>query len=263
MKFSIKKLFSFSCAIFFLNTAYAQESEKEFKFEVSYGLDRSNQSLINGVLINVRNDPSLNLTYETNKGFASIQNGLGLWFIRNDQLKVGYSLNYLMGRYESSDKRYKGMGDVAGSVAAHLWGEWQPVNDNFTIYGSYSNSLRSANGALAQWGMNLDIPLYKKLSTFVDYSQSFGSKKYLTTYYGVSSGQAGQANDYNIFTPNTSGLLYSNLMFGFNFEAGKKTDLLFGIGTTKASSALMSSPLLDKKSQSTATILINQHFGKD
>ena len=249
--------------VFAVPMAWAEETDVADKFEVTYGINRSNQSLLNGVLVTYKNDPTINVTYETAKGFASIQNGVGLWLIRNEQVKAGYSINYMMGRYASADTRYNGMGNVAGSAAAYTWGEWQPVKDAVTVYGNYSSALRTTNGALAQWGVTMGVPVVHKVNAFVDVSRYWADQRYIQTYYGVSTAQAGASNTYSAYTPTSSGTLYSNTLWGAMVEATKDIDLVIGVGKSSATGLLMNSPLLDRKTQTNATVVLNQRFGKN
>jgi len=262
MTTSTLRTVTFALAIFSMHFAWAQDTGVADKFEVTYGVNRSNQSLLNGVLVTYKNDPTINVTYETAKGFASIQNGVGLWLVRNEQVKAGYSLNYMMGRYATADTRYNGMGNVAGSVAAYAWGEWQPVKDAITVYGNYSSALRASNGALAQWGATLGVPVVNKINAFVDVSRYWADQRYQQTYYGVSSAQAGSSNTYSAYTPTSSGTLYSNTLWGAMFEATKDIDLVVGVGKSSATGLLMNSPLLDRKTQTNATLVLNQRLGK-
>ena len=261
MLFKVLRLATFVLSVFCSQISWAQDPGVADKFEVTYGINRSNQSLLNGVLVTNKNDPTINITYETAKGFASIQNGVGLWLVRNDQVKVGYSLNYMMGRYATADTRYNGMGNVAGSVAGYAWGEWQPVKDAVTVYGNYSNALRTNNGALAQWGMTLGVPVVSRVNAFIDVSRYCANQRYLQTYYGVTSAQAGSSNTYSAYTPTTSGTLYSNTLWGAMVEATKDIDVVIGVGKSSATGLLMNSPLLDRKTQTNATVVLNQRFG--
>ena len=261
MLFKVLRLAAFVLSVFCSQISWAQDPGVADKFEVTYGINRSNQSLLNGVLVTNKNDPTINITYETAKGFASIQNGVGLWLVRNDQVKVGYSLNYMMGRYATADTRYNGMGNVAGSVAGYAWGEWQPVKDAVTVYGNYSNALRTNNGALAQWGMTLGVPVVSRVNAFIDVSRYWANQRYLQTYYGVTSAQAGSSNTYSAYTPTTSGTLYSNTLWGAMVEATKDIDVVIGLGKSSATGLLMNSPLLDRKTQTNATVVLNQRFG--
>ncbi len=261
MLFKVLRLAAFVLSVFCSQISWAQDPGVADKFEVTYGINRSNQSLLNGVLVTNKNDPTINITYETAKGFASIQNGVGLWLVRNDQVKVGYSLNYMMGRYATADTRYNGMGNVAGSVAGYAWGEWQPVKDAVTVYGNYSNALRTNNGALAQWGMTLGVPVVSRVNAFIDVSRYWANQRYLQTYYGVTSAQAGVSNNYNAYMPTDSGTLYSNSLWGVLFEATKDIDLVIGVGKSSATGLLINSPLIDRKAQTNATAVLNQRFG--
>ena len=255
------RLVASALVLFSASLVWAQDSGVADKFEVTYGINRSNQSLLNGVLVTYKNDPTINVTYETAKGFASVQNGLGLWLVRNEQVKVGYSLNYMMGRYASADTRYNGMGNVAGSAAAYAWGEWQPIKDAVTMYGNYSNALRASNGALAQWGVTLGVPVVNKVNAFVDVSRYWANQRYLQTYYGVTSAQVGSSIAYSAYTPTNSGTLYSNTLWGAMVEVTKDIDLVVGMGKSSATGLLMNSPLLDRKTQTNATVVLNQRFG--
>ena len=261
MLFKVLRLAAFVLSVFCSQISWAQDPGVADKFEVTYGINRSNQSLLNGVLVTNKNDPTINITYETAKGFASIQNGVGLWLVRNEQVKVGYSLNYMMGRYATADTRYNGMGNVAGSVAGYAWGEGQPVKDAVTGYGNYSNALRTNNGALAQWGMTLGVPVVSRVNAFIDVSRYWANQRYLQTYYGVTSAQAGSSNTYSAYTPTTSGTLYSNTLWGAMVEATKDIDVVIGVGKSSATGLLMNSPLLDRKTQTNATVVLNQRFG--
>jgi outer membrane scaffolding protein for murein synthesis (MipA/OmpV family) len=167
----------------------------------------------------------------------------------------------MMGRYATADTRYNGMGNVAGSVAGYAWGEWQPVKDAVTVYGNYSNALRTTNGALAQWGMTLGVPVVSRVNAFIDVSRYWANQRYLQTYYGVTSAQAGSSNTYSAYTPTTSGTLYSNTLWGAMVEATKDIDVVIGVGKSSATGLLMNSPLLDRKTQTNATVVLNQRFG--
>jgi hypothetical protein len=226
------------CAIF--SAVHAEEFKDTAKFEATYGLSRTNQSLINGVLINYKTAPSFNLVYDNARWFASIQNGVGTWLVRNEQLKSGLSINYMMGRNESADKRYFGMGDVAGSATAYVWGEWQPIKDAVTLYANYGNSLSETDAALGQWG----------------------SRQYLQKYYGVTASQS-IASGYREFMPSGSGSLYRNTQIGLLIEAHQDIDVIVGFGKSTASGTLMGSPILDRRSQPISTIVLNQRFNSN
>jgi outer membrane scaffolding protein for murein synthesis (MipA/OmpV family) len=153
------------------------------------------------------------------------------------------------------------MGNVAGSAAAYAWGEWQPVKDAVTVYGNYSSALRTNNGALAQWGVTLGVPVVNRVNAFIDVSRYWANQRYIQTYYGVTSAQAGSSNNYSAYTPTAAGTLYSNTLWGAMVEATKDIDVVIGVGKSSATGLLMNSPLLDRKTQTNATVVLNQRFG--
>lgn len=239
--------------------SFADPASLSDKLEASYGLSRTNQSLTRGVLIHYQNDPTLNVVYENDMGFASIQNGVGVWLVRDANVKSGVSLNYMMGRQTSADARYAGMGNVAGSGMAYVWGEWQPIPEAVTLYANYGNALRESQGALAQWGLTLGLPLVAGINVFADVSRSWANQHYLQTYYGVSASQASRSG-YSLFAAPASGVLYSNRQVGLLIEASKDVDVIVGFGKSSASALLMHSPLLDRQVQSLSTVVLNQRF---
>jgi outer membrane scaffolding protein for murein synthesis (MipA/OmpV family) len=165
----------------------------------------------------------------------------------------------MMGRKASADARYTGMGNVAGSGMAYVWGEWQPVQDAITLYANYGNALRESQGALAQWGLTLGLPLMSGVNVFADVSRSWANQHYLQTYYGVGASQA-NLSGYSTFAATSSGVLYSNRQVGLLIEASKDVDVIVGYGKSSASALLMHSPLLDRQVQSLSTVVLNQRF---
>jgi outer membrane scaffolding protein for murein synthesis (MipA/OmpV family) len=229
------------------------------KKDVTFGLSRTNQSLLHGVLINYTNDPTLNVTYETARGFASIQNGVGLWLVREPLWKAGIGVNYMLGRDASADRRYTGMGNVPGSAMSYVWGEWQPIQDAVTVYGNLGDSWNASNGKLAQWGMTLGFPVVQAVNGFVDLSRSWGDQRYVQRFYGVSANQA-SLSGYRPFTAQTSGTLYRNTQVGVVFAFDAQTDVSMVHGKSNATSFLMESPLLDRASQAMSAAVLNRRF---
>ena len=46
-------------------------------------------------------------------------------------------------------------------------------------------------------------------------------------------------------------------------QVSKDIDLVIGVGKSSATGLLMNSPLLDRKTQTNATVVLNQRFGKN
>ncbi|WP_158268108.1 MipA/OmpV family protein [Limnohabitans sp. Jir61] len=229
------------------------------KLEVTAGLSRTSQSLVHGVLITFENEPTLNVNYETAQGFASVQNGVGVWLVRDELFKAGLSVNYMMGRQEKADVRYSGMGNVAGSAMSYVWAEWQPIKDAITLYGNAGNSWHSGSGTLVQWGATIGFPLINQVNGFVDVSRYWANQRYVQTYYGVTQSQS-QASHYGAFNAHMSGTLYANAQMGVAIELDRDIDLIASFGRSTASSMLMESPLLNQKSQTLSALVLSRRF---
>jgi outer membrane scaffolding protein for murein synthesis (MipA/OmpV family) len=238
---------------------YADSDPTADKFEVIAGLSRSSQSLLRGVLVTYANDPTVNVNYETSQGFASMQNGVGVWLAREELFKVGVSVNYMMGRHEKADPRYQGMGNVAGSAMSYAWAEWQPVKDAVTLYGNAGKSWRSASGALAQWGATFGFPVMNRVNGFVDVSRYWANQRYVQQYYGVTQSQS-QTSQYGVFDAHRSGTLYANTQMGLVIELDQDMDLIASAGRSTASAMLMESPLLNQKSQTLSALVLSRRF---
>jgi outer membrane scaffolding protein for murein synthesis (MipA/OmpV family) len=251
------------CSVMFsafpLSALADAEAEIQDKLEVTAGLSRTSQSLVHGVLVTYRNDPTLNVTYETAQGFASMQNGVGVWLVRDALLKAGVSVNYMMGRQEKADPRYVGMGRVSGSAMSYVWGEWQPIKDAITLYANAGNSWNASSGTLAQWGATLGFPVMGRVNGFVDMSRYWASKNYVQRYYGVTQSQSATSG-YNMFTARSAGVLYANTQIGLAIEVDRDTDAIVGYGRSTASGMLMESPLLNTKSQAMSALVLNRRF---
>jgi outer membrane protein len=248
-----------ACLVAMPIVGYAGEAVLADKFEVTAGFSRTSQSLMHGVLVTYQNDPTLNVNYETTQGFASMQNGVGVWLVRDELFKAGLSVNYMMGRQEKADPRYRGMGNVAGSAMSYVWAEWQPIKDAITLYGNAGNSWHSASGTLAQWGATLGFPLVNQVNGFVDVSRYWANQRYVQQYYGVTQSQS-QTSHYGAFNAHTSGSLYANAQMGVAIELDRDMDLIASVGRSTASTMLMESPLLNRKSQTLSALVLNRRF---
>jgi len=225
--------------------------------ELSYGLNQSNLSLLRGVVIDAKLEPTVDFKLETKRGFVSLQNGVGLWISHSAALKSGVSLNYMLGRHQSTDVHYQGLGDKSGSVDVYALAEWQPILDAVTLYANAASTPAPVQREFAQAGVTLGIPMLDHWNAFVDLNQTWGNAPYWQTYYGVSAQQ--QATSMKaVFMPTSGGALYQSKTLGGVYSVNKSTDLILGLGTLEASPGLMLSPLMGARTQHTAVIMINQ-----
>ncbi len=226
-------------------------------FEITYGLNQSNLSLLRGVVIDTKLEPTLDLKLETEQGFFSLQNGLGWWLNHEPALKSGVSINYMLGRHQDADRHYQGAGDRSGSFDFFAFAEWQPVVDAVTLYANVASTPGLDAKAFAQAGLTLGLPLFNPWNAFVDLNETWGNSSYWQNFYGGTA-QSPTASMKGVFNPTQGGVLYQSKTVGGVYSLDKSIDLILGVGTLEASANLMQSPLLGSRVQHTVMLMVNQ-----
>jgi hypothetical protein len=234
-----------------------QELFKSSSKDVSFGWSQSNLSLTQGVLVQTQLLPTFNFNAENQIGFLSVQNGAGLWLYKSEGLKVGASLNYMLGRFEKFDRRYAALGDVSGAFDAFTWVEWQPIKDAVTAYANYARTLDAAYRAYAQVGLTLGFPITDSLNAFADVNFNYANQTYAQKYYGIDARQA-IVSARTPFSLSSGALLNGASLVGLDLVLSKNTDLLLGAGTLKYSKDLSQSPLITQAQQKTLLMVWSQ-----
>ncbi len=235
-------------------------TDNPFKFnnlDVTLGWSQSNMSITNGLLLQTQLLPTFNINAENNVGFFSIQNGAGLWLYKKDQLKVGASINYMLGRYAKYDAKYTPLGDVSGAFDAYIWLEWQPIKDAVTVYGNYARTAEASYRAYGQLGLTLGVPVVGPLNAFLDLNFNYANQTYWQKYYGLDARQA-LASARTPYLFNQGGLLNGAGLLGLDLVLDKDSDLVVGVGQLKYSKGLASSPLIAQSEQQTLLLVWNQ-----
>ena len=234
--------------------AFAQSAEANApKLSFSVGVNRTTNSLFKGLLIQSRTDLLLDANYEHGRWFASLQNGLGYKLLDSEALTLGLSANYLPGRYASSDSRYVGMGDVAGTVSGFGYFEWRPIKDTVTVYGNLAQSVKSANGRVGTLGGTLGFPVSGKLNGFFDVYLTWGNAGYNQTFYGVNAAQALGSGYAPYAAP--SGLVSTTPTLGLTYEINRNWSVMGYAGQTRLSSGIAASPMVRQRTQPLAAVL--------
>ena len=228
--------------------------------ELTYGFNKTNLSIVHGVLINAKLDPTLDFNLERESGFLSIEHGLGVWLIKQEGLKSGASLNYMLGRVQANDSAYRGLGDVNGQFEGYAFIEWQPILEAVTLYANWGSTPGAQHKSLAQLGFTLGLPLGQGWDVFWDCKEAYGDQSYLQAFYGVNAQQS-QLSGKSVYLPNSASALYNTQTLGLVYEFDSKRSLIFGAGFIKASNTLMQSPLLSGlQTQKTTLLVMNQSF---
>ena len=237
--------------------SWSQEWFTPSSKDVTIGWSQSNLSLTNGVLIETQLLPSFNFNAENKTGFLSVQNGAGLWLYKSEGLKVGASVNYMLGRFERFDRRYTALGDVSGAFDAYAWAEWQPIKEAVTAYANYARTMDTTYRSYAQIGLTLGLPIINSVNAFADLNFNYANQTYLQKYYGVDAHQS-TVSARMPFALSRGGLVNGASLLGLDVVFSKKADLLLGAGALKYSKELSLSPLIAKDQQRTLLVVWSQ-----
>lgn len=228
------------------------------KLEFSLGLTRGTNSLFKGVLLHSRTEALIAANYERGRFFANTQTGVGYKLLNTDTLTVGVSANYLLGRREASESRYRGLGDVSASLAAYGYFEWQPVKDLITVYGNLAQSLRRSSGMQGNVGTTLACPLGPGVYAFLDYALGAADARYMQAYYGVTGAQSA-GSGYAVYSP-AAGHLSSALSVGVQADLNERWSLLIGVGSTRLGGNAAASPMVKDRSQPSANAFVTYKY---
>jgi outer membrane scaffolding protein for murein synthesis (MipA/OmpV family) len=229
-----------------------------WKLDVSVGAIKGTQSFFKGVLLNSRTDPLVIIDAAKGRWIASTVNGLGYLLVDEPKLSVGVSANYMLGRSTVYETRYKGMGDVGGTIGAYGFVEWRPIKDAVTVYGNVLKSTRAQSGTLATVGATVALPVTAQLSGFVDWYASWADSRYSQAYYGVNAAQAATSG-YAAYEAK-SGLLSSTPSVGASYAVNKQLDLIAYVGKTRLSGSAANSPMVQNRSQPVAALFAVYKF---
>lgn len=228
--------------------------DQTWKLDVSLGAVRGTQSYFKGVLLRSRTDPLVVIDAAKGRWIASTVNGVGYLLADDPSFSVGLSANYMLGRQEANDLRYRGLGNVSGSVGGYGFFEWRPVKDAVTVYGNVLRSTRAQSGTLATLGATLALPVTQRLSGFVDVYANWADQRYIQTLYGVTAAQS-VASAYPAYAAK-GGLLGTTPSVGLNYNMDKHWDVLAYVGRTRLSSPVAASPLVQNPSQPVAAVFV-------
>lgn len=254
-------LYGIASACLAASSAHAQMGSPDadtWKLELSVGAVRGTQSFFKGVLLQSRTDPLIGIELARGRWFASSLNGVGYLLADSPTLSVGVSANYMLGRKESREARYRGLGDVDGSAAANGFFEWRPVKDAVTVYGNVLKATRSQNGTLATLGATVGVPVTPKLSAFVDVYVNWADSRYAKSYYGVNAMQS-VASGYVPYAPK-GGFLSSTPSVGLDYEVDKHWHLSGFVGGTKLATLAANSPVVTTRRQPVAAVLVTYKY---
>ena len=228
------------------------------KLDLTLGVAYTTDAKFRGVLVQPKWQPAVEIAYERGPLFASTDHGIGLKIREEGTFAAGLGANYQSGRSEKEDHRYRGLGNVAGSIEAHAFFEWLPFGPALTLYGDVGSGLSGARGTLYSAGARLGFPLMSNLSGFFDSSFTGANERYVRAFYGVSAEQA-VASGYKAYMPR-AGIYEIASVIGASYDVTPKWSLIVSFGTTRRLGSVAASPLIDHRSYPVGLVVSSYHF---
>lgn len=257
LTFSKKKIIS-TTALLMALAALAPAQERRDSLELTAGTNLSAESQIDGILIAPRWSPVLDLQYRHGLFFIDTENGIGFVLRRDEPVHIGSMLDYQYGRHSTADSRYRGMGDVSGSIAPAIFVEWEPIRDAIDIYLNASKAVTGPAGWLSKLEITGGFPLASNKNIYIDIAANAGDSSYAQAYYGVSPAQALTSHN-PTYSPH-GGLLSLTTSLGYEYRYSKQLALSAQIGQLRYLDSAAQSPLVSTDTYATAGIFATYQY---
>lgn len=188
--------------------------------------------------------------------FLSTGRGLGAYFVNRQDWQIGSSLWFRRGRHHDEGAKVTELGDIGTAAEAQLFANYNlgPAAFGATLAKDLGGSDGLTLDASADWR----LPLSARVQASLGAESSFGSSRYMQTWFGVTPDQA-RASGLAEYSPGagfrsagpTASLNYV-LTRRWTFSARVADDFLIG----KAAN----SPVIDRKAMPMAAIGVTYRF---
>jgi outer membrane scaffolding protein for murein synthesis (MipA/OmpV family) len=132
--------------------------------------------------------PDVDLTYKK-LFFLSSTDGLGIYAVNTETIDFGPAIYFQRGRSQSDGPRLRGMGSIDWAPQARFDGEINIGPVNFSAF--VGKDFGGQQGAIAGVEIASALPLLTdKLYALPSVSANFGDRRYMQTWYGVSTIQS-------------------------------------------------------------------------
>jgi outer membrane scaffolding protein for murein synthesis (MipA/OmpV family) len=135
--------------------------------------------------------PNISVEYKNGLFFVDGGDGIGSYFLQDDNYKLGASIGFAMGRDEDDDKEnLRGMGDIDTGAVGNLMGEYDfgPI----TISGKLTKG-NEDYGMTAEADIGKMFSVSEKLMVMAKIGIKWADEDHMTTYFGVSPTQAARS----------------------------------------------------------------------
>ena len=230
-------------------------------WEVQVGLSAQAAPIADGLgRYSVMPGPAVDIRYK-DEAFASTGEGIGVNVLSFSHFRVGVALTYDMGREMHDDgKALNGLGNINPTPEAKIFASYTLAEAfPLTLRVNIRRQLGASNGWVGDAGAYLPMPgSCEKFAWFAGPTVTFGDKRYMREYFGVTTAQA---ND-TLYPRYNAGAGFKSV--GFGVSAAWIITPHWIVNESSAVEELLGSaaksPITEAKTQAVATVSVLYKF---
>ncbi|MBI5717545.1 MAG: MipA/OmpV family protein [Burkholderiales bacterium] len=181
-------------------------------------------------------------TFVARSGDPVSGGGLRIDLSPNERLRIGLGLRHDSGREESDSADLRGLGDVRSTLRVRLAGSY-PLEDGWRMGAALSiDALGHGGGTISEFNVSRGIPLARHTRASFGAAVSFGNRRHLRAYYGVSAEQSARSG-YPVYEPD-AGARDVAVSAGLRHELNDRWFTFGGISATRLVGPAAASPIV-------------------
>lgn len=162
----------------------------------------------------------------------------------NERLRIGLGLRHDSGRRESDSDDLRGLGDVRATVRIRL-GMSYPLEDGWRLGGAVSvDALGRGGGTVGDVNLGRGFPLGPGTRANVGAALSFGSRRHMRAFYGVSPEQSASSG-YPVYEPD-EGARDLSITAGLRHELSHRWFAFGGVSAARLIGPAARSPFVNE-----------------
>lgn len=166
--------------------SHSQSEDKNWNFEAGVGV-MYEPTYEGSENYEAKAVPVLSVEYKNGLFFAGIFDGIGSYFIQDENYKVGASIGFSFGRDEDDDENLRGLGDIDMGTTANLIGEYS--FGPWQISGKITKGSEDY-GTTATLEIGTIFSLSDHLMVMLTVGPTWTDSDHMNSYFGVSSAQS-------------------------------------------------------------------------
>jgi outer membrane scaffolding protein for murein synthesis (MipA/OmpV family) len=190
--------------------------------------------------------------------FLSSGDGLGVNILRGETYRAGLAVGYDIGRDQDAAGRLNGIGNVNPAPEIRAFAEIALLP--FVLDINIRRAIGGHDGLLGDFGAYLPVVGTKELVVFIGPSVTFANRRYMQSYFGVSTAQSMGSNAH--FPVYRAGSGVKSYAFGAD-ALYHITEHLFvdtDIALTRLADSAANSPIVQDKNQLGVSVILGYEF---